>query len=338
LEVAGRGEVGGGSRLTQERGDEMDKDRKPCDATPRWKVAGWWSLGGLALIGVLAVIGLVITWSSQHDTLRYELAKTFMQVLAVAFFGTLATIAAFLFQRSHAQADNQAERNRQQLASARDQRRREDDQLRSIMNETLAAYNRVKQIRRLLRADTLAAVSRIKRIRRLLSAENSDGAVRYLSLAVYDKHMTKLSNEQLEFERLKRFTPFISDERLRPLPYSGLGSVWMKNVALTEAYEDIEKYLNHVIHEYEEKRHTVPNDANVSMAGFNKLLGFLGDNFEPKVADKIDVIIETLLTALWQPLELSTDEGARPVANAVQHTSTATPSASNGPDKLPPDR
>jgi hypothetical protein len=289
----------------------MDEDRESHD-TSKWRVAGWWSLGGLVLIGVLALIGLIITWSSQPNTLRYELAKTFMQVLAVAFFGTLATLAAFLFQRSRAQADNQLERKRQDRDNDRDQRRREDDQLRSIMNETLAAYNRVKQIRRLLRAETVTAYTRVKQIRRILNAETSDGAARCVSLPVYDKYLIYLIDEQLEFERLKRFTPFISDKRLSPPPESHLAKsgTAMKSETLTKTYEDIEKYLNHVIHEYEEKRHTVV-DASVPMVGFGKLLGFIGTDFEPNVADKMDVIIETLLTALWQPLEPSTYEHAR---------------------------
>lgn len=290
----------------------MNQHQVARDTASKWRVAGWLSLGGLVLIGIAALIVLIITWPSQHDTVRYELAKTSMQVLAVAFFGSLATLAAFTFQRSRAQADKQAERKRQDYDNYRDQRRREDDQLRSIMNETLTAYNRVKRIRRLLKAETLTAYNRVKQIRRIASGETSDGTFRSISLQVYDECMTGLIDEQLAFEKLKRFTPFISDKRLSPSPATDAAR-WdtvTHSETLTKTYEDIEKYLNHVIHEYEEKRHTVI-EAGVPMVGFCKLSGFIGANFEPNVADKIDVIIKTLLNALWQPLEASTGERAR---------------------------
>jgi hypothetical protein len=291
----------------------MDQDQEPqTTTTQKWRAAGRWSLGGLGLIGVLALTGLILTWSSHPDTVRFELAKTFMQVLAIAFFGTLATLAAFLFQRSHAQADQQAERQRQGRDNYRDLRRREDDQLRSIMNETLAAYNRVKQIRRQLRAETVTTYSRISQIRGIVSSEIQNGTDRCVSLRVYDQYMSHLIDEQLRFERLKRFTPFISDERLSPLPNTNAARFRkaMRSETLTSTYEDIEKYLNHVIHEYEDRRHTVV-DRTMPMIRFHWLSRFIDTDFEPHVADKMDVIIETLLTALWQPLEATTKEHVR---------------------------
>ena len=223
-----------------------------------------------------------------------------MQVLAVVFFGALATIATFIFQRSRAQEDSHLEQDRLRRDNALRQRRSEDDQIRSIMDDTLASYNRIKRIRRLLRAET------------------RDGNTRYMTLTIYDKYMGDLIDEQLEFERLKRFTPFISDERLNPRRAETVGEVVMKegekasqeaygSSALTEAYREIEQYLNGVIGEYEKQRHIVANGLRASLSTsnespeFGKLLGFIGKKFL-KVSNEIDKIVNTLLSTLSQGL------------------------------------
>ena len=217
----------------------------------------------------LSLIGLIIAWSGHpaSNTLRYEFAKTCMQVLAVAFFGGLAAIATSSFQyartqetdhlrqqaanerddaRTEAEAsDRRLEQLRRDVDRAREERRRQDDQLRSVMRETLTAYNRVK------------------RIRRLLAAETNDSAAGHLTLAVYDKHMDRLIDEQLAFESLNRFTPFIDDERLSVSPTrkaeatSQTAMSKMSSQTLVDFYTAIEKYLNEVINEYKEKRYTV---------------------------------------------------------------------------------
>jgi len=255
--------------------------------------------------------------------------------LAVAFFGGLATLATFTYQNSRAQEnedvrrakekageaiqraekkkqeairhaeeeakdaiqraeerrERQQERERRDFENARAERLRQDDQLRLIVEETLRAYNRAK------------------RIRRLLEAETNDGASGYLTLAVYDKHMSDLIEEQLAFERLKKVIPFISDKRLGQLPafdarqpQAETKNRTLTKILLVKSYEDIEKYLNHVIDEYEDKRHTLKDGAGVTLAEFEKLRGFIRREFVASVSDKMDVVIETLLEALWQPL------------------------------------
>jgi hypothetical protein len=291
----------------------MAEDGKQRDAVPKWRIAGWWSMGGLAFIGLSGLIVLFIAWSGHpaNNTLRYEVAKTCMQVLAVVFFGALATIATFTFQRSRAQEDSHLEQDRLRHDNALQQRRSEDDQLRSIMDDTLASYNRIKRIRRLLRAET------------------RDGDTRHITLTIYDKHMGGLIDEQLEFERLKRFTPFINDERLNPHRAETAGEVTAGEVvikegeeasqetygssALTKAYREIEEYLNGVIGEYEKQRHIVINDLRASLSTpnepseFGKLSGFIGKEFL-KVSNEIDKIVNTLLSALSQRLP-GTEEG-----------------------------
>jgi hypothetical protein len=227
--------------------------------------------------------------------------------------GGIATLATFTYQNSRAQ-ENEAvrrakekadeairhaeerkerkqERDRHDFEIARAERLRQDDQLRLIVEETLKAYNQTK------------------RIRRLLDAETNDGASGILTLAVYDKYMSDLIEEQLAFERLKRFTPFISDKRLRQLPAFDASppraetsnSILTKN-SLVNSYEEIEKYLNHVIGEYQDRRHAVKDKAGVTLTEFEKLRRFIGSEFAMRVSDKMDDVIETLLEALWQPL------------------------------------
>lgn len=266
----------------------MDRDRKPRDTIQGWKVARRWSLGGLCFIAGLSVIGLVIAWAGNpaSTTLRYEFAKTCMQVLAIAFFGGLATIATFNFQHSRTQEDDQFRRETERSERKLEQRHGQDNQLRSIMEETLTAYNRVK------------------RIRRLLKAETNNGVDGFLTVAIYDKYMADLIDEQLVFERLKRLPPFIRDERisLPPRHEAGMSGTAMKEKTLQKTYEDIEKYLNRVIREYEKKRYTVSLNDSVSLVGLDKLRGFIGHKFVTYVSDQMDEVIDILRNAIWLPL------------------------------------
>ena len=107
----------------------MDEGRKseettavPRDPTRKWKDARKWSLIWLGCIAALSLIGLTFAWLGHpaSSTLSYELAKTFMQVLAVAFLGGIATIATFNFQNSRAQENEDTRR-----AEDKEERRRE---------------------------------------------------------------------------------------------------------------------------------------------------------------------------------------------------------------------
>jgi hypothetical protein len=314
--------MGGEESGEASQGDDMDESQKsremparPADSIRKWRSTRNWSLFWLTCIAAVSLTGLIISWRGNptSDTLRFELAKTFMQVLAVAFFGGLATLATFMYQDSRAQENEQSrhaeekaeyialrteeekerkqERDRHSFENARAERLRQDDQLRSIMDETLETYNQTK------------------RIRRLLEAETNDILHGRLTLAVYDRHMTDLIDEQLAFEKLKRFIPFISDTRLNHLPTSaanepqkdGVGKILTKS-SLVQSYEDIEKYLNHVIDEYKDERHILADEMYAPLAEFGELSRFIGNEFQSNVSARMDDIIKTLLEALWQPL------------------------------------
>jgi membrane protein implicated in regulation of membrane protease activity len=261
---------------------------KGRDSSKKWQIARWWSLAGLVFIAGLSLIGLVIAWSGNpgSTTLRFEFAKTCMQVLAVAFFGALAAIATFSFQRSRTQEDDEDRRKEERKERTQEQKQRQNEQLRSIMEETLAAYNQVKRIRRLLKAKT------------------KDGSNRLLTVTLYDEHMADLIDQQLVFERLKKLPPFIGDERISAPPKSdaAVSGTSREGITLAKAYEDIENYLNSVIGEYEKKRYTVLHNTSVSLAGFDHLCGFIGGKFVAQVSNQMEQVIDILQGAIWQDL------------------------------------
>ncbi len=248
------------------------------------------------LLAIAAISGIVLAWawsgSPSNNTLRFESAKTAMQVIAVASLGGLAALATFTFQRSRTREDElrdrRLEQRRRRDENRRDKRDRQDDLLRSLLRDTLTSYNRVK------------------RVRRLVEAETKDKAGGHVTLDVYDKHMTSLNDEQLEFEKFKRLAPFIDDKRLNPSagrdPSATHGTA-PGGVSLKESYERIEKYLNKVIDEYEDNRHVVAAEpAGVPLAKLTKLSAFLQhDSFELGAAMQIDGIIDVLQKAVLQP-------------------------------------
>jgi len=186
---------------------------------------------------------------------------------------------------------------RRELAHLRDTRNREDALLRSLLQDTLRTYNRVKRARRLLKAHTASATGRT------------------LRLQIYDSHMEELIDLQLMFEEFKRLTRVSADKRLG-LP------------ALTTNYEIIEKHLNKVIDEYLENRHRVETRGVLSLEEFPRLSGLfhgkyplvlegktVDAGFERNVSTPIDKVIKQLQEALLEPLDIpSTAHSIEPVS------------------------
>jgi len=194
----------------------------------------------LAIIAALST-GCVLYYLLQppkKDTFNYELAKTSLQVLAVAVIGTLAALATFTFQLSRTQEAEHA-RERGEL------RTRQDAVLRSMLEDTLAAY------------------ASVKRVRRLLQAKN------YVTLRVqdYDEHMSVLIDEQLAFERLKKIAVIIDDPRLADTgPEDGDDpNKGPEQRTLAARFTRIEEYLNDVHDEYREKRDLVQASGDVGV-------------------------------------------------------------------------
>lgn len=87
---------------------------------------------------------------------------------------------------------------------AREARRRQDELVRTILNETVNAYHRVKNVRRSLRAVV------------------GESRTEALSIEDYDTWIHVISDQQLVFEELKRLAPLANEAspawRLRPDP------------------------------------------------------------------------------------------------------------------------
>jgi hypothetical protein len=241
----------------------------------------WLLISVLAIVAIAAVIVLVASW---NPTLKTEAGKTALSVLAVSVFGALVTIAAGRYQQRRKEAAenrlHQEGLRRQEIEILQDARSREDALLRTLLQDTLRNYNRVKATRRLLKAYT----------------KTDDG--RSITAAVYDKHLEQLIDEQLKFEEFKRVAYAGGSKRL------GLPSLFCN-------YEKIEKYLNKVISEYERNRHRVESSVEVSLAQLQRLSSFFEgkrvDNgvdtgFEENVSSQIDQIVQQIQRTLLEPL------------------------------------
>ncbi len=179
--------------------DTFQKRQTPTSVKPML----WVAVSGLVLIVVVSLIIGIIAWSQNpaKDTLGFELAKTSMQVVGVTLIGAVAATAAFAIQQSIADKVSQLaderentrvnERRREDLN--RERRHRQDDLVRTMLNDTVDAYNRVKNIRRSLQA-SVGKPSR-NNLRRSLQAtvERSGGN---LSIEDYDKWLPEISAQQ----------------------------------------------------------------------------------------------------------------------------------------------
>src|SRR4051812_23723969 len=95
-----------------------------------------------AVLGAIAVIAfIVLVFADWTAELRLEAAKTALTVLAVSFFGVLATLVASLYQqRRKDEAERRIRREEEQLRRierSRDARSREDELLRSLLRDTI---------------------------------------------------------------------------------------------------------------------------------------------------------------------------------------------------------
>jgi hypothetical protein len=187
----------------------------------------WMVLAVVALVALAVLIGVWAGVDPEKDTLAYELAKSSLQVLGVAVVGAVIAIVTFAYQHNAEAIGKQAEREREDRQRMRDEatdlRGRQDAILRQWLHETLETYNSVKATRRQL-----------------------DARKAGLGLAMYDEYMSKLMRDQLTFESLKKRAPTLRDERI------AVG-------ALETGYDEVEKYLNAGIDEYQRKRATAWN-------------------------------------------------------------------------------
>lgn len=267
----------------------------------------------LTSVAVVAALTLAAT-AAQNPTsgsLTFELAKVAMQVLAVTVFGAVVAATTFLWQQAHIDkleqrrdedqrqhdtserraAEKAAARSleqetwRREVANAREQRERQDELLRRLSRETLQCYNRVKRERRLLRAFAPEAVD----------------------IDRYDESMSQIIDLQLAFEELARLAPLVDDGRVEvarcvlPTRRSGQDNF----VSLADSYGHVERYLNHVVGEYETHRHLVASSTYpVDRLPHMKDLKSSRGGFRMHVSYQVDDVLAVVQAALAQPLRL----------------------------------
>ncbi len=199
------------------------------------------------------------------------MAKACLQLIVVGFIGGLLTAAVQHFQQG---------RN-----IRLDERRREDEFLRSMLGRTVSAYNAVKRIRRFLDAET-----------------RNESGVRSISRATYDQYLTELNAQQLEFESLKRIAP-LADQRIsRNRPTVAGPAEYIRDDSLTSMFSRVESFLNQVVGEYQHRRYLVPASGEISLNDFVALDSFFRKaTFTAGTSDNINVIVRVMQTALLTP-------------------------------------
>jgi hypothetical protein len=213
------------------------------------------------------------------NTLEFEVAKTFLQVAGVILFGALVAMSTFLFQQEWTQ---KREAQRQESDRIHDERERQDVALRSLLTQTLEAYNGVKRIRRILRAEGLTTIS----------AE------------VYKQQLLELNDLQLTFEYLKIDAQSLGDKRLFVNQSTATNNAPARD--LQTDFKDIETHLNQIFKEFEQNLRRVEGQRTASLSSLVELNSFLTDTqgFRAGVSEPFHRIVLTLQTALMVPLEL----------------------------------
>jgi ABC-type nickel/cobalt efflux system permease component RcnA len=255
------------------------------DAVPKGgqrRILIWIVLGLVAtLVGVVAVF-LTVFLSRQPpvkaDSLDFEVAKTCLQVAGVTLFGSIVAIATFLFQQEWTQ---RLENHRRDADRLHDERERQDAALRSMVSQTLDAYNGVKRIRRILRAE----------------------GARTIAAGSYRENLLALNDLQLTFEYLKTEAKTMGDEWLA---WKGPTSPAQPGLNPEAEYQVIENYLNQLVKEFERNLHLVEQRRKITVTALVTLNSFLTDTqgFRAGVSEPIHRLVLTMQQALLVPLKL----------------------------------
>ena len=215
----------------------------------------------VALLAALVLFVTILAPGPTANTLPYEVARTSLQVLGVVLVGAFVGMATFSLQ--------------QEQQRTVDERRRLDDRVRAVFDETVDAYNEVKLVRRLLRAETgpkeAAAITR----------------------RTYTRLLSDLCKQQLAFEDLKRSAPLFQVSL-----QNGHAIAGPVRANLTDTYDAIEHYLNEIVEEYEKTRHCMPPTGAQSLYEPNKekLREFVYNTavFRAKVSDPVEAVLQHL--------------------------------------------
>ncbi len=231
------------------------------DVRQKWNAR--WLAVVLAAILVLAIGLVVVLWAFglvSEGSFGREVAKGLLQLIAVVVVagGVSVFVQRYLTERDRRWSTWQ----------------RRDEELRSMLDETVAAYHATKLARRLIRA--------------LLW---DDAAGNTVELTTYDDQMFSLNSAQLDFEALSLATQVLKDPRV-------------DERSLTADFETIEKSLNRVVKEYESKRRHVAYGKG-TIGTLPNLADFIAKAragcFKNDIANPTEHAIEMLRSALRMP-------------------------------------
>jgi hypothetical protein len=247
----------------------------------------------LVTVAAISAIGLALLWINEADSgIPLEVAKGCIQVLTVAVFGSAAAIAVKVLEELRAA-------RRREVEEQRAEERREGEFLSVVMNKTITSYNVVKHTRR------------------LLDAESRGTEGRKLGIEAYDRYLTILDAQQLEFESLKRVAP-ICERRIRAnLAVNG------QRVARTKPFDkhfrDIEDYLRELGKEYQRSRHRVRETGVASLETLPRLESFIEetDKFRKSASESVDEVVTTIQGALLESRAASRGPVMRPAVAAT---------------------
>jgi hypothetical protein len=169
-----------------------------------------------------------------------------------------------------------------------DERRRQDELLRSCLQDTLAAYHAVKRTRRLLDAEA--------------GPEHSEP----VSFDIYDQYMKSINDEQLKFEKLKMLADIIDDPRLpRTPPWPDAREKDQNKAPLVAMFSKVEHSLNELVDEYQDSRHEVKQAGSIPLAQLTQAQLFVTSRgFRTAIAHPKDCVVKLLQTALLEPVLL----------------------------------
>jgi hypothetical protein len=225
------------------------------------KIAGF----GLLALAVIAAGATAIVYSMdpEANTPKFELLKALFSVSIVGLVGGLATFAFGTLQRDRDRRQDDARRD---LEIRIDERRRRDEQVSAVLDDTLEHWLAVKRIRRELEAVTSTGSSTggLSGGRRSFARRPGSGAS--ITLDDYDRYLRELNKHQLAFERLKKIVPLL-EEKIphEPLPAGTSDSP-------EQLFHRIEDFLNDMVDEYQRFRYVV---AKAGRLGFGRSGGAL---------------------------------------------------------------
>jgi hypothetical protein len=172
----------------------------------------------------------------EANSVPYEIVRLSLQALIIVVITALIGWATFEWQQVRLErSKKQAEERDKEV----DARRRLDDRVVVFFNETVKAYNDVKQVRRLLGAET---------------GPEKEAAI---SLDAYSRLISVLSDHQLVFESLMRRAPL-----LQPLITGAYDISYQERTdsearthdSLKDIYDCVQGHLNKLVKDHNDVR------------------------------------------------------------------------------------